>query len=120
MQFLIGLNENYSSTMAQILLIDPLPTIDNVFSLVAQEECQKSITHNILPSLTMTFNSIGSFDTISYSASLQPRFDQCPHDSRDRAYLVCTYCHLKGHTNDKCYKLHGYPIISKPILEIIK
>jgi hypothetical protein len=33
-QFLMGLNESYSQVRGQILLIDPLPSINKVFSLV--------------------------------------------------------------------------------------
>ena len=38
LQFLMGLNESYSQIRAQILMIDPLPPINKVFSLVIQEE----------------------------------------------------------------------------------
>ncbi|XP_075492392.1 uncharacterized protein LOC142530443 [Primulina tabacum] len=44
MQFLMGLNESYAQIRAQILLVDPLPGIAKVFSLVVQEERQRSIT----------------------------------------------------------------------------
>uniref|UniRef100_A0A3Q7GFP8 Reverse transcriptase Ty1/copia-type domain-containing protein n=1 Tax=Solanum lycopersicum TaxID=4081 RepID=A0A3Q7GFP8_SOLLC len=26
-----------------------------------------------------------------------------------RSNLYCDYCHYRGHTNESCYKLHGYP-----------
>ncbi|KAL5558717.1 hypothetical protein UlMin_034928 [Ulmus minor] len=45
MQFLMGLNESYTQIRAQILMQDPLPSINNVFSLVVQEERQRSLTH---------------------------------------------------------------------------
>ncbi|KAB5561469.1 hypothetical protein DKX38_006426 [Salix brachista] len=43
-QFLMGLNENYSQVRGQILLMDPLPPINKVFSLVVQEERQRTIS----------------------------------------------------------------------------
>lgn len=38
MQFLMGLNESYAQNQAQILMMDPLPAISKIFSLVMQEE----------------------------------------------------------------------------------
>ncbi|XP_042974719.1 uncharacterized protein LOC122306356 [Carya illinoinensis] len=38
MRFLMGLNDSYSHVTGQILLIEPLPPINKVFSLVLQEE----------------------------------------------------------------------------------
>jgi hypothetical protein len=42
-QFLMGLNEFFSHIKGQILLMDPLPSINKVFSLVVQEERQRQI-----------------------------------------------------------------------------
>ncbi|XP_075475432.1 uncharacterized protein LOC142506154 [Primulina tabacum] len=41
MQFLMGLNESYAQNRAQILMMDPLPTISKIFSLIMQEERQQ-------------------------------------------------------------------------------
>lgn len=38
MMFLMGLNESYASLRAQDLLMEPLPSISKVFSLVVQED----------------------------------------------------------------------------------
>lgn len=42
MQFLNGLNNSYSHTRGQIPMIDPLPGINKVFSLVLQEEQRRN------------------------------------------------------------------------------
>lgn len=41
-QFLNGLNDNYSALRNQILLMEPLPTMNKAFALVLQIEQQKS------------------------------------------------------------------------------
>ena len=41
----MGLNDSYAQIRAQILMLDPLPSISKVFALVVQEERQRSITH---------------------------------------------------------------------------
>jgi hypothetical protein len=36
-QFLTGLNDNFNVIKSQVLLLDPLPSINKVYSLVVQE-----------------------------------------------------------------------------------
>uniref|UniRef100_A0A2N9IX21 Reverse transcriptase Ty1/copia-type domain-containing protein n=1 Tax=Fagus sylvatica TaxID=28930 RepID=A0A2N9IX21_FAGSY len=43
MQFLMGLNDSFANVRAQILMMEPLPAINKAFSLVVQEERQRSI-----------------------------------------------------------------------------
>jgi len=43
MCFLMGLNESFSNIRGQILLSDPLPSIDHVLSILLQEEAQREI-----------------------------------------------------------------------------
>ncbi|XP_012831557.1 PREDICTED: uncharacterized protein LOC105952539 [Erythranthe guttata] len=55
MAFLIGLNESFSQTRGQILLMDPLPHINKVFALVSQEERQRSVGQSIEGHNYLTF-----------------------------------------------------------------
>jgi hypothetical protein len=48
-QFLSGLNENFSVVKTQVLLMDPLPTINKVYSLVVQEESNFAISNPVAP-----------------------------------------------------------------------
>ncbi|XP_073063739.1 uncharacterized protein [Primulina eburnea] len=43
LEFLMGLNDSYAQIRAQILMMDPLPVMSKIFSLVIQEERQRSI-----------------------------------------------------------------------------
>lgn len=43
MKFLMGLDPEYTIVRGQILMMDPLPNINKVFSLVLQEERQKGV-----------------------------------------------------------------------------
>ena len=43
MQFLSGLDESYNQVKSHILLMDPLPSVKNVFSLVSHEESNKNM-----------------------------------------------------------------------------
>lgn len=40
MSFLQGLNDNYDVVRSQILLMEPLPTLPKVYSIILQQECQ--------------------------------------------------------------------------------
>ncbi|KAL5723566.1 hypothetical protein ACHQM5_006950 [Ranunculus cassubicifolius] len=44
--FLMGLNESYNSIRGQILLMEPLPTVNKAYALLLQEEKQRSVSVN--------------------------------------------------------------------------
>ena len=46
-EFLMGLNDSYAQTRGQILMMEPLSPLSKVFSLVIQEEGQRSINNGI-------------------------------------------------------------------------
>ncbi|XP_035547456.1 uncharacterized protein LOC118348955 [Juglans regia] len=102
MQFLMGLNDSFSHIRGQILMLDPLPEINKVFSLVVQEEKQREISKN------------GIVDTVAFMSKVQDsntemrKFNSGKQQTR-REKLYCTHCGMNNHTMDKCYKIHGYP-----------
>jgi hypothetical protein len=73
-RFLTGLNENFSVVKSQILLMDPLPPMNKVFSLVLQHERQGN--HPI---------------TDESKALLNAARSKGPYPPRS-ATRVCTYC----------------------------
>ena len=46
MKFLMGLNDSFSHVRTQVSLMDPLPSIRKVYSLLIQKEMQRSITNS--------------------------------------------------------------------------
>ncbi|XP_075479326.1 uncharacterized protein LOC142520210 [Primulina tabacum] len=42
-QFLMGLNDSYSSIRSQILLMNPLPSVSQAYSLLCQEEAHRNV-----------------------------------------------------------------------------
>ncbi|XP_019238179.1 PREDICTED: uncharacterized protein LOC109218281 [Nicotiana attenuata] len=103
-QFLMELNETYTVVRGSILMMNPLPSIAQAFSLLIQEERQREIKpsgHLALESSALNANTIrsGTFRT-NYSPNNN-------HNNRNRPF--CDYCKRPGHTKEKCYKLHGYP-----------
>ena len=47
MKFLMGVNDAFSQVRTQILLMDPLPSINKAHSLSIQEEMQRSVTNSV-------------------------------------------------------------------------
>jgi hypothetical protein len=114
LQFLIGLNESFSHVKGQILLMDPLPPINKVFSLIVQHERQKEIfgslstMHNNASTLfTKGPASSPSSHIRPTTNSSNPRHGKPSAIRKDRP--TCTHCGVYGHTMEKCYRLHGFP-----------
>ena len=47
MYFFMSLNDSFSQVRGQLLLLDPIPPINKVFSLVSQEERQRTISSHV-------------------------------------------------------------------------
>uniref|UniRef100_A0A2N9FTT4 Reverse transcriptase Ty1/copia-type domain-containing protein n=1 Tax=Fagus sylvatica TaxID=28930 RepID=A0A2N9FTT4_FAGSY len=89
----------------QILLMDPMPPINKVFSLIRQEDRQRSIG-----SLNGSLSNPFVESTALSVKSEGPRYGAYKQSSgQKKERPLCTHCGLLGHTMDKCYKLHGYP-----------
>ncbi|KZV26776.1 hypothetical protein F511_28693 [Dorcoceras hygrometricum] len=107
MHFLMGLNDSYAQVRAQVLMIEPLPVIAKVFALVIQEERHRSIYYGA-SKVGVDHSVILSNVNSSATTATSLRTSQSTKGERgDR--IICSHCHFRNHTIDKCYKLHGYP-----------
>lgn len=107
MQFLMGLNDSYSTIRGQILMITPLPSVSKVFNLVVQEERQRSIVPiSSAPADSLAFNIASSGPGLLKTPTAAVTMFQ-NKQRKDRP--ICSHCGLAGHTVDRCYKLHGFP-----------
>ncbi|XP_073223517.1 uncharacterized protein [Cicer arietinum] len=102
-QFLKGLNDQYSSVRSQVMLMDPLPNINKVFSLLVQQEHQIFPNSEEIPTIANVSNSNransrGHGDTRGRSSG-----------SSGRPSRYCSHCHRSGHTVDVCFRKHGFP-----------
>ncbi|KAK6162863.1 hypothetical protein DH2020_002704 [Rehmannia glutinosa] len=110
---LILKQDNISIVRIQILLMDPLPPMNRVFSLVSQEEQQRKVgipienSSGTLACLAQHNYKRSNSNSASQTLGNTSRTLKC-----DRPF--CTHCNFHGHTVDKCYKLHGYPPRYKP------
>ncbi|KHN41686.1 hypothetical protein glysoja_040841, partial [Glycine soja] len=101
-RFLKGLDERFSVVRSQILLMDPLPMVNRVFSMVVQHECQLSVvppSSDEPNSFVNASNGFGKGRGVSGSSSTH----------KNASNKRCSYCHRTGHTIDVCWGKHDYP-----------
>ena len=78
MSFLMGLNDSYVQVRGQLLLIDPLPPINKVFSLVTQEERQRQMGSQSIS----TTDSPNTMAFVAFHVSKGPNHTQGPKKAR--------------------------------------
>ncbi|XP_031255969.1 uncharacterized protein LOC116113958 [Pistacia vera] len=89
-QFLMGLHDTYSNVRDQIMMLDPLPPVSKIFSLIQQQERQ----HQLLPPNP----SPDSMALAIKRPFIQPAKPYTPTKfppKKDRAYY--THCKISGH-----------------------
>ncbi|KAM3358309.1 hypothetical protein P3S68_021240 [Capsicum galapagoense] len=128
-QFLMGLNEFYTVVRGSILMMNPLPTMEKAFSILVQEKKQREVrlttSRLILGSTSLSVTSGKNAFRTNYSHnkhtsglnvykghSTPPSYKNTykatyPFQDVNRANLFCDYYKKSGHTEAKCYKLHG-------------
>ncbi|XP_057414947.1 uncharacterized protein LOC130709610 [Lotus japonicus] len=120
-RFLKGLHENYAAVRSSIMLMDPLPPISKVFSLLVQQERQfKSV--NLEESKILAYHSDAGkkyAPNVDHDSHEQNRSKRTSYPSKGKgnsgryAAKECSFCLRSGHTVDYCYKKYGYPPISR-------
>ena len=99
MSFLIGLNEIYAVVKGQILLMELVPLLSKVFSLLLQDEKQRKVGvgKKVLVDTSVALATFGS--KLGNTKNFVKAKNSIPQ---------CTHYGAMGHV-DRCYKLHGYP-----------
>lgn len=100
--FLKGLNDSYSNVRTQILLMDPLPSINKAFALANQQETQPHQTS--VDSTAFFVNSNVSNQDKSQTGAGRGR-----GKPGNRTPMLCSHCKKTNHTMDNCYFKHGFP-----------
>ncbi|PWA99173.1 hypothetical protein CTI12_AA011000 [Artemisia annua] len=85
-QFLNGLDDRYSAQRSQLLLMNPLPNVENACAVIQQEESQKDVFHG---------------STVVESTALYSK-----NSGKDK-FSICGY---KWHPPEKCWEKVGYPV----------
>ncbi|KAG7566078.1 hypothetical protein ISN44_As10g026850 [Arabidopsis suecica] len=102
-KFLMGLNEGYEQTRRHILMLKPIPTIEEAFNIVTQDERQKSIRP------TTRVDSVAFQATAPVIETADYGYIAAYNTGRPIQKPICTNCGKTGHTVQRCFKIHGYP-----------
>ncbi|XP_058784433.1 uncharacterized protein LOC131659236 [Vicia villosa] len=107
-RFLKGLNDQYAPVRSQIMLISPLPIVNNVFSMLIQQERQTStpVKDDTIIAHIQNPSSKGR----SPDSNTKPTYNP-----KSKGLKICSYCNKPGHTIEVCFKKHGFPpYLKKP------
>ncbi|GKV43433.1 hypothetical protein SLEP1_g50721 [Rubroshorea leprosula] len=99
-QFLMGLNENFSTLRSQILNLEPLPSLNKVYAMATKEEKQQAVAAARGPTIEATALVAKTSIHGRPTSSGKPR---------------CDHCKKVGHTKERCFEIIGYPAHWKPI-----
>ncbi|KAB2617626.1 hypothetical protein D8674_013495 [Pyrus ussuriensis x Pyrus communis] len=110
--FLAGLDDVFDKVRSDILRTQPLPSVEEVFSVV-RREAQRHATmmggsnnQGGLPSMAMISRPTGiNRSSNSSNQSLNSR----PFNRENKDDLKCTLCGQTRHTEDTCFTKHGVP-----------
>ncbi|KAL0307507.1 UNVERIFIED_CONTAM: hypothetical protein Scaly_2561500 [Sesamum calycinum] len=106
MQFLIGLNDSFDAIRSQILVMDPLPSVDKAYSLVLRVESQRQSSINIQ---NINNNAAMTVRGTNFKRETGEKVFQQKKQYTDKKNFYCTHCTRTGHSKESCFKLHGYP-----------
>ncbi|KAL4599115.1 hypothetical protein ACB092_11G103900 [Castanea dentata] len=84
---------------SRILLMDPIPPVDKVYTLLIQEKRQRSVGQG-----SNNGPFVESTTLAAKSMTLSPK-----NSKKGKEIPTCSHCGLLCHTVEKCYKIHGYP-----------
>lgn len=88
-QFLNGVNEVYGPQRSQLLMLSPLPNVEQAVAVLQQEEAQRNLLHSITPDLELS---------AMYSKT-----------TNSSSTVTCSACNVKGHQRERCWTVVGYP-----------
>ena len=90
-------------------MMELVPSIDKTFSLVIQEERQRSSSFNATPSVESTALAVkNQVFNQAFASSVNNGKNFKGNVGKGRP--VCNYCGKVRHIKEKCYKLVGFPL----------
>nr|XP_009804863.1 PREDICTED: uncharacterized protein LOC104250028 [Nicotiana sylvestris] len=102
----MGLNDIYSAVRSNILMLTPLPSVNQAYSLFIQDEKQREI-HVAQHPVETAFLEGNQQTYFQKYANREGKFKANLEEKKSN--LMCNYCKKPGHSIDKCYGIIGFP-----------
>lgn len=103
MQFLMGLNDVFEPIRQQILILNPLPSVSQAYSMVLQVEEQMQVSSQFSESIEQSalYTAQGrSVGKESFKRKLT---------KEEKLRLKCDHCGRTGHLKKDCFEIIGVP-----------
>nr|XP_033514902.1 uncharacterized protein LOC117279458 [Nicotiana tomentosiformis] len=115
-QFLMGLNEVYVGVRSNLLMMQHLPSLNNVHNILHQDERQRQVNSPPQFISKATFFNVNSFNkttqpqlNMQFQGQQRQYTQRVNFDNQSRdSNIFCKYCKKPGHLIDKCFKLHVF------------
>ncbi|KAL0428232.1 UNVERIFIED_CONTAM: putative mitochondrial protein [Sesamum latifolium] len=99
LQFLMGLSEEFDNVRQQIHVMEPMPSINKAYSMVASVEKQRMV--HLMSSENVVLHTRAEAKREFRGVARKKPFE-------DRKNQYCDHCARTGHTRETCFKLHGH------------
>ncbi|KAL0369646.1 UNVERIFIED_CONTAM: hypothetical protein Sangu_0282700 [Sesamum angustifolium] len=103
MQFLMGLNDVYDHVRTQILVMDPLPSVNKAYRMILLVEKQRQVNLGLKDE---SENSAMHVKTAVMRKEMVHNSGEGRKPQLDKKPLYCDNCDKNGHTRETCFKLH--------------
>nr|XP_016514477.1 PREDICTED: uncharacterized protein LOC107831242 [Nicotiana tabacum] len=119
-QFLMGLNEVYVGVRSNLIMMQPLTSLDNVYNILLQDEKQRQVNPAIQFTTESTSFNVNPPNNKPFQPQInvqgyQRQFNQRVNFDQSKSNLFCKYCKKSGHSIDKCSSFTGSLQISSSL-----
>ncbi|KAF7830107.1 monoglyceride lipase [Senna tora] len=108
MQFLMGLDDCYDTVVNNILMLEPTPSYNKVYAIVATVESKKEVMAETVSSIEATALAVKNFEQSKYNSVNRSGSSGNKKDVK-KGDRFCIVCNKPGHMEDTCFKKHGIP-----------
>ena len=93
----MGLTDSFSQVRTKVLLMDPIPSLSKVYSLLIQDETQRSV-----PNASVTKVDSTVLDAKMPNDHHGTNLASTSSGGKGKDKPICTHCGKTGHRVDKC------------------
>ena len=99
-KFLAGLNESYNIIRRQIIMKKVLPSLDEIYNILDQDDSQKGFSTTVpSPTAFQVSKTNLTEQSISYV-----------QNGPNKGHPICSFSKRVGHIAERCYKKHGFAL----------